>query len=161
MYFLEREQVIAVPRQEVFDFFSDPANLARLTPPSLRFRIHGAAPRPLFEGARIEYRIRWLRLSLAWVTRITRWSPPEEFRDVQERGPYALWRHTHLFEAEGEATRIRDRVEYALPAGPLGRLAHALLVRRQLEHIFDYRQQAVTEIFGGRSAPDARLSTGS
>jgi hypothetical protein len=72
------------------------------------------------------------------------WEPPERFVDVQVRGPYALWEHTHTFEPDGpDAVVIRDRVHYALPFGALGRLAHALIVRRDLERIFDHRRRAV------------------
>jgi ligand-binding SRPBCC domain-containing protein len=133
----------------VFAFFSDPGNLALLTPPGLRFRIHGPAPGTLAEGSRIEYRIRWTLLTLRWVTRITRWSPPVRFEDEQENGPYASWTHTHTFEEDdgGGGVLMSDHVAYALPFGLLGRIAHRLLVRRQLEAIFDYREEAIDKIF--------------
>jgi len=153
LYSLERSQLIAAPLSDVFAFFSDAGNLARITPPWLRFRVHG--PSPLIEpGARIEYRIRWLVFTLRWVTRITRFEPPREFQDVQEKGPYRTWVHTHTFAKEGDAVRMTDRVEYRLPFGLAGRLAHGLVVRRQLEGIFDFRRRAVEEIF--RPAPPAR-----
>ncbi|HEY6100342.1 MAG TPA: SRPBCC family protein, partial [Anaeromyxobacter sp.] len=95
-------------------------------------------------------RIRWLVFVLAWVTRITRFDPPREFQDVQEKGPYRSWIHTHTFEAGpgGAGVTMRDRVEYALPFGFLGRIAHAIVVRRQLAGIFEYRRRAIEEIFG-------------
>jgi hypothetical protein len=83
------------------------------------------------------------------VTRITRWQPPSEFQDLQEKGPYKTWIHTHRFTEDGAGVTIHDRIEYALPFGPLGRLAHRLRVRRQLEEIFEFRQKAIEEIFGG------------
>ena len=144
---LERSQRIAASRSRVFAFFGDPSNLARLTPAGLRFRIHGDVPATLEAGSRLEYRIRWLFLRLPWVTRITRWVPESEFEDVQERGPYRSWIHTHSFAEEGGDVIMGDRVEYSLPLGPLGRLAHRLVVRRQLEEIFDFRARAIEEIF--------------
>jgi ligand-binding SRPBCC domain-containing protein len=64
------------------------------------------------------------------------------------RGPYRRWHHTHEFiEAEG-GTLMRDTVEYAIPYGPLGRLAHALLVKRWLRRIFDYRRDVLERRFG-------------
>lgn len=146
-YVLERSQEIPAPPEEVFAFFSDPGNLARITPPWLRFRIHGAAPGPLAEGSRLEYRIVWTLATLRWVTRIASWDPPAGFVDVQERGPYAKWIHAHRFTPAPAGVRMDDRVEYALPLGPLGRLVHALVVRRQLEGIFDFRRRAIDEIF--------------
>ena len=147
---LEREQEIPASAREVFAFFSDPGNLARLTPPGLRFRLVGPPPAALQAGCRLEYRIRWTFLRLRWVTRITRWAPDAEFEDVQEEGPYRTWIHTHRFEERNRRVLMRDRVEYELPFGALGRFAQRLLVRRQLETIFDYRRRAIEEIFPGR-----------
>ncbi|MEO8431680.1 MAG: SRPBCC family protein [Acidobacteriota bacterium] len=147
MYVLSRSQRVEAPLGPVFSFFSDPGNLARITPPWLRFRIHGTPPGRIEPGTRIEYRIRWTVLTLSWVTRITAFTPPSGFQDLQERGPYRTWLHTHSFEADGTGVVIRDRVEYSLPFGPIGRIAHALFVRRQLEGIFEFRRRAVEEIF--------------
>lgn len=151
MYVLERSQRVRAPLSEVFAFFSDPANLARITPPWLRFRIVGAAPKKIAAGSRLEYRIRWGLFTLGWVTRITLWEPPSQFQDVQEKGPYETWIHTHRFTEEPGGVRMQDRVEYALPLGPLGRLAHRLRVRSRLEEIFDYRREAIGKIFAGAS----------
>jgi ligand-binding SRPBCC domain-containing protein len=146
---LERSQTIPAPLDRVWEFFSDPANLAKLTPPGLRFRIVAPPAGQMRAGSHIEYRIRWLVFRLRWMTRITAWEPRRMFADVQEAGPYRTWTHSHVFEAMGAAgVRMRDRVEYTLPFGPLGRLVHAALVRRQLERIFDFRERAIREIFG-------------
>ena len=147
VYRLDRSQRIEAPLEEVFAFFSDPSNLAAITPPWLRFRICGVPPSPLAEGSRIEYRIRWASLCLRWVTRITRWNPPAEFADLQEEGPYAFWVHTHRFRAEEGGATMEDHVEYSLPFGLLGRFVHALSVRRRLEAIFDYRRTAIADLF--------------
>jgi len=144
---LERRQRIAAPPEAVFAFFSDPANLARLTPAWLSFRIHGDPPAALGEGSRIEYRIRWGLVTLRWVTRITRWNPSVEFEDVQERGPYAAWTHVHRFRPDGDGVVMEDRVGYLLPFGALGRLVHRMRVRGQLERIFDYRSEQIARIF--------------
>jgi len=152
VYSLERSQRVEAPPRVVFAFFSDPANLATITPAWIRFRIDGEAPRPLAAGSRIEYRIRWSGLTLSWVTRITRWEPDREFEDVQEKGPYATWIHTHRFRPDGTGAVMDDRVDYALPFGFVGRIAHRLRVRRQLEEIFDFRRQAITRLFPGSSS---------
>jgi hypothetical protein len=142
---LEREQVLPVPPARAFDFFADALNLEAITPPWLRFRVTSRYPIEMREGALIEYRLRLHGLPIRWVTRIEVWDPPRRFVDVQLRGPYALWEHTHTFETAADGVIIRDRVRYALPFGPLGWLAHALFVRRDLARIFDYRVGAVAE----------------
>jgi len=102
-------------------------------------------------GALIEYRLRLHRLPVSWLTRIEEWEPGVRFVDAQLTGPYKLWHHTHEFEpAAGGGTLMRDVVRYALPLGPLGTLAHAVLVRRDVERIFDFRAEAIPRVL---SAP--------
>ncbi len=92
------------------------------------------------------YALRVRGIPLQWLTEIERWNPPYEFIDVQVKGPYRFWRHMHRFsEVEGGAS-IVDIVQYALPLGVLGRLAHRLQVARDLSNIFDYRAQRVREL---------------
>ena len=98
-------------------------------------------------GARIEYWLRLAGIPVRWRTAIQSWDPPDGFVDVEERGPYALWEHTHRFAPCSGGTLMRDSVRYALPLGPLGALAHALAVRAALAAIFDHRFLRVRELF--------------
>jgi len=147
MYLLERESSIPRPRAQVFPFFADARNLERLTPPSLRFEISTPGDVQMRQGAVIDYRLRISGIPVRWRTVIEVWEPPSRFVDVQVRGPYALWRHTHTFLDGPQGTTMRDRVEYALPFGPLGALAHRLFVARRLDDIFSYRETVVSELF--------------
>jgi ligand-binding SRPBCC domain-containing protein len=146
---LQREQWLARPIDEVFAFFADAKNLEAITPPWLGFRILTPEPILIGAGTLIHYRLRWHGLPLRWLTEIAEWNPPRSFVDVQRRGPYALWHHTHQFEPHKDGTWMRDFVRYALPLGLLGSLMHRLIVRRNLEAIFDYRARKVSEIFSG------------
>lgn len=128
--------------------FEDPYNLAKITPPWLNFRVTSAERVEMRKGARIDYLIRWLGLPIRWQSSITEYEPPHEFVDEQKRGPYVLWRHHHTFEETPEGTKVADRVDYALPFGPLGQLMHRLLVRRQLLGIFGFRQRELAKLFG-------------
>ncbi len=148
VYTIDRTQLVPRPRAEVFPFFADAANLERLTPPFLSFHILTPLPIAMEPGALIDYRIKLFGVPMTWRTRIESFEPGERFVDVQLKGPYKLWRHTHTFRDVPGGTEIRDHVEYALPLGPLGRIAHALMVKRTLGRIFAYREHVMTDIFG-------------
>lgn len=151
---LQRHQVVARPREEVFAFFAEPRNLEAITPGFLRFQILPPVPPGIAAGTLIDYRLRLHGLPFRWRTRIESVVPGRSFVDVQLRGPYALWEHTHRFEDVAWGTRVTDRVRYALPLGPLGELAHALVVRQTLERIFDHRRTRVVELLGPERAGD-------
>jgi len=147
---LEREQRVELPIEQTFELYGDASNLERLTPAFLNFRVVSPAPVVMGVGTLIEYRLRLHGVPIRWFTRIERWEPPHRFVDRQVSGPYALWHHTHEFEADGDATLIRDRVRYRVGFGPLGALALRLVVRRDLERIFDHRRAAIAELIRER-----------
>lgn len=148
VYQLKREQFINRPLDEVFEFFSRPENLSRLTPTSVGFQVLTPPPIPMAQGIVIDYTIRALGLPVRWTTLISEYNPPYRFVDVQIKGPYSFWHHQHMFETQEEGTKVSDLVTYAPPFGLLGRGLHALFIRRQLETIFDYRHTALERQFG-------------
>jgi ligand-binding SRPBCC domain-containing protein len=135
---LEREQVLPVQPGEAFQFFADAHNLEAITPPWLRFQVVTPPPIPMRPGTQIEYRLRLHGVPLGWLSRIEIWEPGRRFADLQVRGPYRLWHHTHSFTPHERGTSMSDLVRYALPIPGVGRF-----VRRDLERIFDYRRDAV------------------
>lgn len=146
-YTLEREQLVPGPRDLVFAFFIDPQNLSEITPPWVRFGITQLEQIPLAGGTMQEYRIRWLGVPLRWESLIAEFEDGRRFTDVQTSGPYRYWRHEHVFDDVEGGTLVRDRVQYELPFGILGAIVHALVVRRQLRQIFDYRANVIEETF--------------
>lgn len=145
IHLLERSQRVEVPPEQAFAFYGDALNLEPMTPPWLHFKVTTPGPLVLQPGTLLDYKLRLHGVPVHWRTQIETWEAPSRFVDTQIKGPYKLWEHTHLFEHDGDgATVIHDQVRYELPLGPLGRLAHRLFVRRDLERIFDYRSEAVT-----------------
>jgi ligand-binding SRPBCC domain-containing protein len=153
IHVLERRQRVELPIIEAFEFYADARNLERITPPWLGFEVTTPGEIEMGEGTLIEYRLKLHGLPVRWRTRIEAWEPPHRFVDVQLSGPYALWHHTHSFEADGpDAVWIGDRVRYSLPLWPVGEVANALLVRRDVEAIFAYRREAVARELAARAA---------
>ncbi len=152
IYQLFREQKLAISLTEAWDFFSSPENLKEITPAFMGFDIlsktGGVDGDRMFAGQIIKYRVRPLgKIALTWVTEIGPVVEKSYFVDRQLQGPYAIWHHKHLFRQIAGGTLIQDIVDYKLPFGPFGRLVHLLSVRKQLEAIFDYRQERLTQIF--------------
>jgi len=158
IHVLKKRQVVNADVRTCWKFFSDPHNLAKITPPALGFRVLSELPGEIYEGMMIEYRVRpLLGVPVTWLTEISRVRPPHYFVDEQRVGPYALWHHEHEFlELDGGRTELVDRIHYVLPLSPLSELAHPLLVAPQLKSIFDYRCQAVEEIFGAARSAERR-----
>jgi ligand-binding SRPBCC domain-containing protein len=143
---LRRETVVPVPLDETFEFFTDAANLERLTPPWLTFRIQTPMPLVMREGLEIDYRIVLRGLPIPWRTRIDVWEPGVRFVDRQVIGPYRWWRHEHQFAAVPGGTRVVDDVEFV----PRVRWVSGRFVQRDVERIFAYRQERLPHLLAGR-----------
>jgi ligand-binding SRPBCC domain-containing protein len=146
---LRRETVVPLGLNETFAFFSDAGNLERLTPPWLNFKILTPRPIAMQEGTLIDYRIVLYGVPIPWQTRIDVWEPGVRFVDRQLSGPYLWWHHEHRFEAVDGGTRVIDQVEYL----PRMRWVSSALVRRDVERIFAYRQEALPALLGAAAAP--------
>ena len=152
---LRRDLVVAAPLDETFAFFADAFNLERLTPPWLNFRIRTPRPLVMREGVVIDYRIVLHGVPIPWRSRIDVWEPGVCFVDRQVIGPYRWWRHEHRFEAVRDGTRVVDDVEFAARIS----WASGRFVRRELERIFTFRQEALRRIFGPPAADGEPAAT--
>lgn len=150
-YALTCDLVAPVSLERAFAIFEDPYNLARITPPWLNFRILSADLK-MELGAEIDYQFRWCGVPLNWRTRITEYDPPYCFVDEALRSPYARWHHEHRFSEVPEGTLVSDRVEYRMPFGFVGSAVHDLLVSKQLQEIFRFRQEAIADLLGGEAS---------
>ncbi len=139
-YLLTVRTSIPLGIDRVFEFFANAANLDRLTPPWLHFRLDTPSPIAMAPGALLDYRLRLHGLPIRWRTEITEWNPPYGFVDEQRRGPYRWWIHTHTFAESPDGTEMEDLVDYQ-PRG--GALVHALVVGRDLRRIFTWRAAAL------------------
>ncbi len=145
----EWQQFIPRPVDEIWHFFSRPENLNSLTPGNMSFEILSPiAGRPMYQGMIIQYKISpFLGIKMDWVTEITHIREGEYFVDEQRFGPYAMWHHEHHFEARDGGVMMTDLLHYRIPYGPLGGLADALFVGRQVDNIFTFRKLAIEQAF--------------
>lgn len=149
IHVLHSTQIIRSSIERAWDFFSDPRNLSKITPPELGFTIIGILSERVHPGMMIEYQVRpLLGIRVRWLTEITHVEPGKFFVDEQRIGPYRIWHHEHHFRELGSGCiEMTDRVTYVLPLGLIGELVHPLLVKPQLAKIFAFREKAVTELF--------------
>lgn len=106
-------------------------------------------------GTRIDYRLRVRGWPMRWTSEITEWDPPFRFVDLQVRGPYRYWEHTHEFFPVSGGTLIRDDVRYALPGGWLGEIVREEFVAKDVSRIFAYRREALARILGAKGSARA------
>ena len=144
----EHRTWLPAPAEEVFRWHAEPGALQRLTPPWER--AEGVREGRIEEGAEVVLRVGVGLLSLPWIARIVECVPGRSFRDVQVRGPFALWEHTHRMVPDGDcACWLEDWILYALPGGLLGRWFGGPFVRRKLDRMFDYRHRVTREALAG------------
>lgn len=147
-YTLYASQWANVDLDRCWDFFSDPRNLGKLTPPEMDFRITSREVPKMFAGQLITYRIGILPgVKSSWVTEITQVNPKKYFIDEQRFGPYSMWHHKHGFEAKDGGVLLSDEVSFKLPMGALGRLFGSGYVKKQVRKIFEYRATVIDQVF--------------
>ena len=117
--------------------------------PWLHFKILTPRPIEMKAGLLLDYRIRLHAIPIKWRTEISAWQPPFRFVDQQLKGPYKLWHHEHTFEEVDGNTIVHDNVHY-IPRG--GSLIHRFMVKPDLEKIFRFRHDRLTEIFAEKIA---------
>ncbi len=149
LYQLSAQQTLPITKKEAWDFLSDPQNLATITPNHMGFNILSGADRKMYPGQIIQYKVKPFPFySTTWVTEITHVLDEEYFVDEQRFGPYALWHHKHFLKEVKEGVLMEDIIDYKLPFGVLGAVAHPFLVKSQLRGIFEYREEKLNALFG-------------
>ncbi len=142
------EQFVNEPLDKVFSFFSNADNLEQITPPAFGFKVISKSTPTMAVGTLINYKL-WLDgiIPMRWQTLITVWEPPYKFADLQKKGPYKKWHHTHTFEPLGSGVLMRDQVDYSLPLGLVGLWVAGWKVRRDIHKIFNYRTKVLEQLF--------------
>lgn len=149
IYRFSAVQKLPLVIEDAWDFFSEPNNLSKITPKSMKFKVLSDLPDEMYEGMIITYKVSPLfNLSLNWVTEITHVNKPNFFVDEQRFGPYKFWHHKHLFRKIDGGIEMKDIVDYGLPFGIFGRAANPLIVAKKINEIFVYRKEILEKFFG-------------
>jgi len=147
-YQFRSKQFLPITISEAWEFFSNPNNLTKITPPWLNFEVTSKLDSKMYAGMIITYLVRpLLNIPTTWVTEITHVREPNYFVDEQRFGPYKLWHHQHHFKETDNGIEMTDIVSYALPLDPLSRPINSLLVEKKVKGIFKFREKKLEELF--------------
>ena len=143
-------QKLNISKNDAWEFFSNPANLSKITPSWLDFKVTSSVPEKMYAGLIITYIVRpLLNIPQTWVTEITHVNRPDYFADEQRFGPYKMWHHEHLFkETDDGKILMEDIVSYALPFGFIATLFNKLIISQKINNIFSYRRDVLEKMFG-------------
>ena len=149
LYQLKTSQKLPISLETAWKFFSNPANLSKITPPWLNFEVRTELPEKMYAGMIITYFVRpLLNIPQTWVTEITHVSEPNYFVDEQRFGPYKMWHHQHIFRlAEDGGVLMEDIVSYVVPFGFLGQFMNSLIISKKINEIFNYREHKKKKMF--------------
>ena len=151
IYILNKTQKLPITLEEAWSFFSNPANLKTITPPSLGLEITSENTDKIYEGMIITYNVNPLPYyKTTWVTEITHINQPHHFIDEQRIGPYTLWHHQHFFRQAGDDIIMEDLIHYSIPYGYFGRLLNNLYISKNLDYIFRYRFDVLNNLFNNK-----------
>ena len=146
---LYREQQLNCDIDTAWQFFSSPFNLAKITPKDMGFVVTSKlVDASIYEGMIIEYKVSpLLKIPMKWKTKITQVEQNKSFTDFQQKGPYKYWNHFHEFIPNEKGVLMKDTIDYELPLGILGSIAHVMVVKSKLNHIFNYRYGILEKLF--------------
>jgi len=149
IYRLETIQNLHISKSHAWDFLSNPKNLKRITPDYMGFKIINGTADKMYAGQIIQYMVTpVMGIPTKWVTEITHVDDGNYFVDEQRFGPYSLWHHKHFIKAIKNGVEMKDIIDYKIPLGIIGRIAQPILVAPKLKEIFEYRKNALIELFG-------------
>ena len=145
---LHSELTVPTDLDTAWDFIRSPKNLNLITPNDIIFEIVSDLPEEMHEGLLVEYIVGIpLMGKRTWLSELKHIRRQQSFVDEQLIGPYKLWFHYHEISEVESGVRFVDHVNYIMPFGPLGTIAHAVYVKKELKRIFDYRNEAMINHF--------------
>lgn len=148
IYQLKTKQFLPISIDKAWEFFSNPNNLSKITPPWLNFEVTSQLENKVYAGMIITYKVRpLLNIPITWVTEITHVREPNFFVDEQRFGPYKFWHHQHIFKKVEGGIEMEDIISYAVSFGFVGTIINRLIISEKINEIFSFRKEKLTELF--------------
>jgi ligand-binding SRPBCC domain-containing protein len=143
-HIFQRHQIIPIGINEAWNFFANPHNLRRITPPSMDFKVITEIPDKIVEGLRVEYRVKpLLGIPMKWLSLIKDIKEPYQFVDIQLEGPYCYWHHLHRFKEIPQGVFMEDIIHYEIPYENIFPWVNQMIVTKQLNQIFEFRSKTI------------------
>lgn len=140
------ERLVPAPVERVFGLSLDVGvHVASMRAHDERI-VGGVRAGRMAEGETVTWSARHFGIRFRMTSIVFDVDAPHRFSDRQVRGPFALFRHRHLFEAIPEGTRMRDEIEFRSPFGPIGRIVDAAVMRRHLVRLIEDRNDALVAL---------------
>ncbi len=139
---------VSASPDELFSFHENPGNIAKIAPASLRVHSVECAPVAV-EGGEFRIRASQFGVPIDWTGRWERVERPGILVDAGVRSPFAVWRHSHVFESDGGGSVMTDRVEYLLKGGVAGELVSRWVLPLIFREMFRARHKATRRYFAG------------
>lgn len=140
-----KESLIRASPERVFSFHLQPDVLRLLLPPWESARIiESASISDVGSKAVIETSL-FGPITVKWVAEHTVYDPPHRFEDIQIKGPFRSWHHSHIIQPHESGAILQDKIDYEPPLGFLGRMLAPFLIDSRLQRLFDYRHQITRE----------------
>ena len=149
IYQYKTSQKLNISKNDAWNFFSNPANLSKITPNWLNFQVTSSLPEKMYAGLIVTYLVHPLfNIPQTWVTEITHIHEQNYFVDEQRFGPYKMWHHEHIFkETDNGKILMEDIVSYAVPFGFIGGIVNSIVISKKIKEIFEYRRKVLDKLF--------------
>lgn len=146
MYHFEKSVAINCSVEKAFAFHTDTNNLKLISPSSVKTEII-RIELPMVLNSEVELNITQYGIFKSyWKVKITRYVQNKVIGDFMVKGPFKHWYHEHIFEMKDGKTIMTDKVDYSLPLGFLGNIAHILFVKRLIQKMFEYRHRRTKSV---------------
>lgn len=133
------ESKISAPAADVFSYHERSSALQRLSPPWEPIRVlekNGG----IRVGDTVSIQMNMGPFKATWKAKHIEYEENRQFVDLQVKGPFKYWKHTHSFRSINPLeTNLKDTVRLELPFGAYGHALGYSKVRKKLNQLFTYR----------------------